>query len=293
MLMSGQSARWPSFNDLAVELDPRVAAGPRRRGAAGRADVRLGIRDRQMKIGTIDLAVLAELRATGLSVIQPLEPNQVEEVNRYLLNLPVYHDAHVQHTALDRGESLHPDRDLLPFAERLCVSHRDALLAPHLLERAVELSDLAAAYLGTEPVIYSANAFWTRPGPTAPFWDIQDFHRDADDERFLALFTLLTDVLEPEAGAHELIGPDGSIRAVLGPAGTTFLADTSHLHRGLKPRLHERGLHWFRYGISDPPPAYAWDGLVPISHLELGDRYPPDPRARTRLRLLVAPPPPA
>lgn len=237
------------------------------------------------------MTVVEELRAVGMARVARLPGGMVEEVNAYLTSRPVYADAHVPQTARNRGEGA-TARHLVPTSECLCVHNDDALLAPHLLELALSMTDVAAEYLGAEPVLYSANAFWTRPGAGAPRGDIQEFHRDADDSRFLAMFTYLTDVLSEADGPHQLIGPDGTTRTVLGPAGTVLLSDTSHEHRGLKPRTRERGVHWLRWGVSELPDAYTWDGLAPIPHSRLGSRYTGDPRLRRVLRPLVSPPPP-
>jgi hypothetical protein len=164
-----------------------------------------------------------------------------------------------------------------------------ALTAPHLLELALTLTQLAAVYLDTpQPYLYSTNAFWTRPvtGPTRP--DIQELHRDRDDERFLAMFTYLSDVRATVDGPHELVGPDGQTRSIYGPAGTIFLADTSNEHRGLRPTRDERGIHWFRWSISAQPPAYGWDRTEPVSHRVLGRRYPHAAALRRTLAPLVS-----
>ena len=130
--------------------------------------------------------------------------------------------------------------------------------------------------------------FWTRPGTAAIRADIQDFHRDADDDRFLAMFFYLNDVLNDDAGPHDLIGPDGVCRTVVGPAGTVFLADTSLPHRGRKPTSGERGMAWYRYGVSDRPAANVWDKIEPVPPELMGGRLPPDGPLRDSIRLLVA-----
>lgn len=136
-------------------------------------------------------------------------------------------------------------------SECLCVPTRNAVLAPHLLEHALGYTDLAAAYLGRDPpVLYSMNAFWTRPGTAPSRPDIQEFHQDQDDERFLVMFFYLTDINEPTYGPHEIKGFDGVTRTVYGPAGTAFLADTSQPHRGVKPRRGERCLAWVRWVLA-------------------------------------------
>lgn len=234
--------------------------------------------------------VLRELRAHGCVQIDPLTPQQVRDLNWWLLSRPVFADAHVPQTARNRGDAGPRPRKDAGASEYVCVATSDAILAPHLLEHAIDLTDIAAAYLGRDPpVLYSANAFWTRPGPTVRR-DIQAFHVDADDERFLAMFCYLTDVTHSQHGPHDLKGPDGIVRTVFGPAGTVFLADTSLEHRGRKPELAERGIAWMRWGVSDRPPAGVWDGIEPVPAHLLGSRYPDDPRLREAIRLLVSAP---
>lgn len=233
---------------------------------------------------------MTSLRKTGFAVLRPLAPEQILETNLFLLSRQVYVEAHVPQTARNRGADVRVNRDLASGSECICVHTDDAISAPHLLERALEHLDLASAYLGRDPAIsYSANAFWTRPGTAAIRDDIQAFHVDQDDERFLALFVYLTDVLVEDDGPQDLEGPDGVRRTIYGPAGTVFLADTSRSHRGRKPVSGERGLAWWRWGISDRPAAGVWDKIQPLPSAALADRYPRDPKLRESIRLLVRP----
>ena len=214
------------------------------------------------------------------------------------MDVGVYVDAHVPQTVRNRIADNVPGCNLLVTrddtdaiaSECVCVASETALLAPYLLERALALTDIAAEYLGVEtPYLYSTNAFWTRPGPARPRGDLQEFHRDCDDERFLVMFTYLNDVSTDANGPHDLEGPDGVTRSIRGVAGTMFLADTSHPHRGRKPTTHERGIHWFRWGVNERPASYVWDGTRPVEASVLGDRYPADPRLRRSLSPLVTP----
>ena len=221
-------------------------------------------------------------------IVPGLSAAQVADVNAWFATRPVYADAHVPQTARNRGQGHQPRDTLPPTEERFCACTEDAILAPHLFELGLSYTDVAAEYLDQDPpVAYSMNAFWTRPGATEPYWDIQEFHRDADDVRFLALFVFLTDVLEKADGPHQIQGADDVIRTVYGPAGTAFLADTSYPHRGLKPTHRERGIAWYRYGVSPRPAANVWDKVEPVPAASLGSRYPTDPRLRESVRLLV------
>ena len=230
------------------------------------------------------------LRETGVVRIEPLTLEQIGETLDWFDRQPVFHDAHVPQTARNRGEFDPQARDKIdPATECLCCRTEAVILAPYLLEHGLRYTDMAAEYLGVEtPVAYSMNAFWTRPGPTAPRWDIQEMHRDADDERFLAMFFFLSDVTDLADGPHQLEGPDGQVRTIYGRRGTAFLADTSHRHMGLKPTRGERGIAWYRYGVSPRPPANEWDKIEPVSSVLLGDRYPTDPHLRESVKLLVA-----
>lgn len=234
---------------------------------------------------------LQRLRTTGFAMLRPLTGDQLQQTRSFLLSRDVYVDAHVPQTARNRGADVRVRRDLATGSECVCVHTADAIAAPNLFERGIEHLDLASEYLGRDPAVaYSANAFWTRPGPAAVREDIQAFHVDRDDVRFLAMFCYLTDVVHDEDGPQDLEGPDGVRRTIRGPAGTVFVADTSRLHRGRKPTTGERGLYWWRWGVSDRPPANEWDKIEPIPASALRDRLPRDHRALESIRLLVSAP---
>ncbi len=229
--------------------------------------------------------ILSQLRAGGFAVVGRLSPCQVAETVAHLQASRTYPDCHVRYTAGPEGSfGGYRDRHVV------CHHNHDVLTAPHLLELALSLTDIAAAWLGREvPVMYSCNAFWTRPGgPLRP--DIQEFHVDKDNDGatgsgFLPLFVFLTDVPE-EDGAQEIL-VDGRVRRIFGPAGTAFLSNTGLHHRGLRPRGRERGIVWFRWGAADVPAAYTWDQLTPLDRAALGDRYPTDLRLQASIGLLV------
>lgn len=232
-------------------------------------------------------AIVDRLRTQGFAVLGAFLTREIEAIREYLFSRPVYLDAHVPQTARNLGHYPVP-RSISGASECICVETWDAILAPYMLERALALTDVAAGYLGRDPpVCYSANAFWTRPGPASTRPDIQEFHQDKDDVRFLAMFVYLTNVFTDDDGPQDLFGPDGGMRTIYGQAGTVFLADTSRDHRGRKPTTGERGLAWFRWGISDRPPANEWDKIEPIAAADLGDRYPSDPRLRQSIKLLA------
>lgn len=160
----------------------------------------------------------------------------------------------------------------VPDPSSTCWAMEDVVNAPGLLEAANKFLPIAEQYLGN-PLMYSVNAFTTYPRQGATQGDIQEFHRDKDDIKFLVLFVYLTDVLLSCDGPHEYCegtqdgGPQTVFpaRQVFGPAGTMFLADTRALHRGIRPVSKPRTIAWVRWGVSDPPASYGWDKLAPVS----------------------------
>src|SRR5262249_13350361 len=109
---------------------------------------------------------------------------------------------------------------------------------------------------------------------------IQDWHRDADDVKFVPLFVALTDGV-----VQELKAPVGVVQ-ITADAGQAFFSNTMLEHRGLLP-TQERIIFWARWGVSDPPASYVWDQLKPVDKELLGNRYPEDPRLQRMLRLVV------
>lgn len=161
----------------------------------------------------------------------------------------------------------------------------DVILAPHWWECALATEEIAREYLGVDaPLLYSINAFTTYPGREIQR-DIQDWHADFDDSKFVVLFLLATETAHDD-GAFEMRGPAGE-RSVFGPAGTMLMADTRHPHRGLPPLSSPRIMAWARWGVSDPPRTYHIDRLEPIDAVKLGKRMPTDPRLREQVRLVA------
>jgi hypothetical protein len=170
-----------------------------------------------------------------------------------------------------------------------CYEYLDLWSSPHILEFATQdrMLDLAQAYLGCTPTMYSINAFWSFPN-RQPHPYSQVFHRDWEDYRSLVIFTLLTPVEVPEEGAHYYVGSshevarfetllraqgaseadmeclssrDGTAIAPVasrlfqatahrfdGPAGTSFCGDGYGLHRAMVPHSRPRLLLWVRFG---------------------------------------------
>lgn len=248
-----------------------------------------------------DDRILDDLARQGYAMVEPLTTAQVADVMKFLKGRLIYPDCHVRYNAGKPAPF-----DTFPDKHVLCSHNHDVMKAPHMFEHALKYTDVAARFLGVDPpVMFSCNVFWTRPGgEVRP--DIQAFHRDIDDVRFLPLFILLTDVTTWEDGAQEIQyppvpeGQTPNVQRIMGPAGTAWLADTSNLHRGILPRYNERAISWWRWGVTPDPKAaiaegripghaYVWDLLDPMKPYRLGPgRYPTDPRLRESIKLLVS-----
>jgi len=144
-----------------------------------------------------------------------------------------------------------------------------------LINRA-DILALGGAYLGCKPTISSIGVRWTFrvAGSEARF---QHYHRDVDDWRFVKLFVYLTDVDEgggphvyvrgshragfavaaeayDEASLSARYGP-AAITPILGPCGTSFIADTLGVHRAGNPQTAPRLILQVQYSLL---PVYAF-----------------------------------
>jgi len=225
---------------------------------------------------------LDELRRNGIAQVDSLNPLDALETMEYLRSCQRY--------------ACHVERDRKPYAggEVACWSMESVLAAPHFLEFALTFTELAAEYLAQYPPrMYSVNAFETYPSEVPLNRDIQEFHHDKDDSRFVALFVYLTDVNSPADGAHQYqLGTHHTKQSrgtvdICGPIGTAFLSDGRGQHRGLRPEKFARVMAWARWGVSNPPAAYIWDHMRPVSKEVLGARYPLDRNLQESIRLVV------
>jgi hypothetical protein len=172
-----------------------------------------------------------------------------------------------------------------------CYSFKQVLRIPGFLTYALSLTEFVRAYLETDPVMYSVNAYWSKPAEkTHPA--LQELHRDKDDNRFLTLFIYGTDVLCLDDGPHQYLmgtqhgAENGQHVSVYGWRMYGFLADGRGLHRGLMPRSGPRLLAWVRWGISDPPATYLSDGAEPVPK-RFVQEYPFDPYLQHMIRLVA------
>lgn len=173
-----------------------------------------------------------------------------------------------------------------------CHDMQDVLKAPGFLDFVLGSAPLIKEYLGDKAHLYSVNAYWSQPTVDQPIKDLQTWHRDKDDEAFLALFVYGTDILDYRDGPHcyqvgSHTGESKKSVSVCGPAGTAFLCDPRGLHRGAQPKRGQRCLLWARWGVSEVPASYTWDELQPVDRA-LVPSYPTDPELQNCIRLVVA-----
>jgi hypothetical protein len=254
-------------------------------GAFAAADSALPRDVRQPDPPTASAEAASALETGCASLGRTLTDRQLAEIHAHLATKHplLCLDAHMA------AESVASLADVPAGSNYACYEYLDLWSSPHLLELAAEprLLDLAQAYLGCAPTLYSINAFWSFPD-RQPHPYSQLFHRDWEDYRSLVAFTLLTPVDAPEEGAHyyvetshevgrfertlaargvgrddvetlllrdgTAIAPvatrlfEGHARRFDGPAGTSFCGDGYGLHRAVVPRSRPRLLLWFRFG---------------------------------------------
>lgn len=237
------------------------------------------------------------LRRDGIADCPGLQRWQAQQLANHLVGRPCYPE-HVKIHG-DGVARHHGAEDLGPIFTH---DMAEVLAAPWFFELALATAPLAAEYLGMPaPPLYSVNAYWARAG-SHPIQDLQTWHRDYDDTRFVALFVYGTDMLSEDAGPHLFkmgthhqveegtVRPeDGEVRAVFGLAGTAFVADTRGLHMGQQPSPvgGTRLLLWARWCVSPEPWIYGIDHTVPATRECLGGRYPADPAVQEQIKLVV------
>jgi len=207
--------------------------------------------------------VVAALRAEGCTMAEPmLSPAQIADVYKFLEKKPIVSPKGKVFTI-----------DTVPDDVRRASYPLDVVLrAPHLVDvmNRKDVLDVAARYLDCRPTISGVGLHWSLPSKTGDC-TVQVFHRDPDDWRFLKLFVYLTDVDEG-AGPHEYIRGShvhsgrlrsspyqdeevlsrygaSSVERVLGPAGTTFIADTWGIHKGRVAQTRRRLIFQVTYSI--------------------------------------------
>jgi hypothetical protein len=233
--------------------------------------------------GSVPAADVERLRQTGcLDLGSLFSAAEAGDIQRHLASRPL-----LVGRAPDRSEGPAASLEMVPADKPYaCPGPLDLWSSPHLLEVAIQdrVLDLVQGYLGCTPTLYSLNAFWTLPDrPADP--QRQSFHRDLEDFRSLALFTLLTPIEVPEEGGHYYVEGSHDIailetalradgagtkidylvaspfipslamrlfhrtaRHFHGQAGATLCADPYGLHRSVAPRSIPQLVLEMRFG---------------------------------------------
>lgn len=152
----------------------------------------------------------------------------------------------------------------------------DVIGAPWLLELANDprMLDIAGAYLGCKPTIGYMACWWSYPTGLGP-QQAENWHRDADDWRFIKLFVYLTDVGR-ESGPHvyvrgsasdprllkvkrfdhdevaETFGEDNML-TMTGKAGDGFFENTFGIHKGQPVQQGTRLIFQVAYSLNPLP----------------------------------------
>lgn len=212
---------------------------------------------------------LAQLEQHGLASLKPLlSSEEADAMAAYFLAQPLVGP---QGDATSLAQ--------LPEGTSAAAYPLDVVLAcPRMLDilNAPQVLQIASAYLGCKPTLSSVGVRWSFPGADRHS-TTQAYHRDLDDWRFLKLFVYLTDVDEG-GGPHSFVRGShktgfglqarryarshidrryGSqaLSTVLGPRGTTFVADTLGIHCGLPPTDRPRLILQIQYSLL---PIYAF-----------------------------------
>jgi hypothetical protein len=252
------------FRAVAYYLQRTVTHPPARRVAS--AALAAYVRARQgtapWRLGEEGRRASQALMDDGIAQLEPLlDPVALEGIRAYFAS---------QRLVAPNGRVL--QKDLPAEAAAAAYPLETVLACPGLvaLMNRADILALAAAYLGCKPTISSVGVRWTFPGAgrEARF---QHYHRDLDDWRFVKLFVYLTDVDEgggphvyvrgshrtrfspmaegyDEAGLLARYGP-AAITPMLGPCGTSFIADTLGVHRAGNPQTAPRLILQIQYSL--------------------------------------------
>jgi hypothetical protein len=208
------------------------------------------------------------LKRDGIVCVEAmLSPSQCTEIVEYLADKPVYD----RYVSIERAFS-----DARPPDMSFGIHLRENVLdCPHVMElvSSPTMVQLAADYLGCTPTLTCLGIQWSFPTNTPGV--AQNFHRDAEDWKYLRVLVYLTDV-EEGCGPHVYINgshldklplrlkryrPEeilqeygiGSFVKVFGTRGTGIAADTSGIHKGELPTSKPRLVLSFTYAILPNP----------------------------------------
>ena len=216
-------------------------------------------------------AALLDLSRTGYAPLgNLLDDAQCDDIRNYLRDKLLFDRDRVQD-----GFALAGARPGVRVAD---YHLRDVIACPHILALANSppLLGLAARYLGCKPTISALGLRWSFPLPGQGS-DLQLFHRDSEDWRYLKVLVYLTDV-DNDAGPHvylhgshltqapvrlrfysdrEIVDTYGAemLLTATGTRGFCFAVDTAGIHKGTPPALRPRLMLQIQYSLL---PGYAY-----------------------------------
>lgn len=215
-----------------------------------------------------------ELRKDGVMTIDDvLDQDQSRNMYEYFLTKPCY-DFYGSHQKFDLStvpKNIKLGRHTI----------RDNLLCPNVIELITNerLAKVASSYLGCPATLSLVLPMWSFPqGENEPI-NMQLFHRDADDYKFVKFFVLLSDV---ELGEGEQVYirrshteddlpkdmfkivryPEEQVfkyfsreltKTISGKSGTSWFADTYGIHRGTVPKTKPRLILQLQYSYNPVP----------------------------------------
>jgi hypothetical protein len=212
---------------------------------------------------------LDDLRRDGLAHLDPmLDPDDVAELAEYARTAPA------RVVLADGTSRVGTYEELRAEASAVFLDGRFAWARPEVqrLLASPRIWDLARAYFGLVPVVHPPQIYWSCTAsvdePDLRRSLARNFHWDYDGIGGLRLHLYLTDVDETAAPMEYVLGshrpgtlstpelraadggdtPESALDAlglvervpVTGPAGTTFISDSSGLHRATRPTGRDR-----------------------------------------------------
>ena len=225
--------------------------------------------------------LLDTLRTDGYSSLGSLLTQvQCDDIHRYF--------ADKQLTGRGDGASGYIISQAPSHARIAEYSLRDIVGCPHILELANDrrLLQLAASYIGCKPTISQLGLRWSFPVQETNS-DLQTFHRDSEDWRYLKVLVYLTDVgagdgphvyvrgthltkasmrlrVQSDSEIARQYGEDKLIVAT-GSRGFGFAVDTAGIHKGSRPADKPRLMLQIQYSlfrsyayVYEPQPYRGW-----------------------------------
>ena len=234
---------------------------------------------------------IQELKEKGIQLLNPvISKKKAEEMYEYFSSKRMndFYGTHQSFTLENK-----PD-----FVKMARTDTKTNILCPYVIDLMtdVDLISKASEYLNAPATLNCVFPLWSFKEAVPCPINMQLFHRDADDYKFVKLFVLLTDtdmgngeqVYVVESHAREDLPNDmydikrysdeavlglfeeKNIKNIYGKAGTSWLADTHGIHRGTVPTKANRLLLQLQYTL-DPTPIFNYKQFRYSKWNELSD----------------------